>query len=262
MVLENFDLFENFDNGNQYFIGLDFSLTSTGICVVDNNQRLLHHEAISTTARTGTTRERLKLIADRIETVFRNFPPRIIAWEDVTVSNNIQSMLDLARVSGMIFRIMTVAAKRDGYEIPYCVLANVKTLKKVAAGEGGADKDDVLDAVRERWGHDFSTDDEADAFGAAVVGSKLPLLAELFPHWRKWYQDIDDYRFLLDLLKMRYEDIVEQAEKEGIREHELEAMLNLFTGSSSQMGGSGLNHLRENDRDFYYEARKRIKRVG
>jgi hypothetical protein len=58
---------------------------------------------------------------------------------------------------------------------------------------------------------------------------------------------------------MRYDDIVEDAEKEGIPQYELEAILNLFTGSRG--GGSGLKQLSENDKDFYYEARARLKEL-
>jgi Holliday junction resolvasome RuvABC endonuclease subunit len=259
MVLENFDLFEKFDNGNEYFVGFDFSLTSVGICVVDNQQRLLYSEAIETAAKDGTTRERLQYIGDRMEAVIREYPPRILAWEAVTVSTNISSMMDLCRVGGMLYEIMTSAAEADDYEIPYCVLANVSTLKKVATGGSEAKKSHVLMEVFDRWGHKFTTDDEADAFGAAVVASRIPVVAEMFKHWRKWYEEESDYRFLLDLLKMRYDDIVEDAEKEGIPQYELEAILNLFTGSRG--GGSGLKQLSENDKDFYYEARARLKEL-
>jgi Holliday junction resolvasome RuvABC endonuclease subunit len=257
MIHENMELFDALgNNGNEYYIGMDFSLTSTGVVVLDKYGNLMHNESIATSAKDGTTAERLQMVVDKLDRVFRDWPPRGVAWESINVGTHIKSLMDLSRVSGAMFRVMHEHSQGD-YDTPYLLMCNVSTLKKAAAGVD-AKKGHMLMEVLDKWGHKMGTDDEADAFVAAKLAQKTPALAEVY--WEAFEaSDEEPYRFLLDLVKMRNEGFIEAAAKHGIDQPMLESMLNIFTGS--RKGGSGLKQMQENNKDFYYEARERLKEL-
>lgn len=56
--------------------------------------------------------------------------------------------------------------------VPY-VLVPPATLKKFATGKGNSEKDLVMKAVFQRWGHDCTISDEADACAAMHFGLQL-----------------------------------------------------------------------------------------
>lgn len=263
MIDENHDLYKSWswgwdrDSGG-CFIGLDFSLTSTGVVVLDEAGELLYNNSIETSAKDGTTAQRLNKIVEELDKVFYKYPPLVVAWETINVGTNIKSTIDLARVSGAMFRVMYDNAQDREHPPPYCLMCNVSTLKKALSGSGEASKGKMLLKVHVKWGEELNTDDEADAYIAAKLASKLDVFWEQYERAKERNEETM-YRFLLDLVKMRNDEFNEVCAESGIDEAMLESMLKIFTGS--QGGGSGLNQLRENDKDFYYEARTRLKEV-
>jgi len=50
------------------------------------------------------------------------------------------------------------------------IICPPSTLKKFVTGKGNADKEEMVDAVFQRWGYDIPCHDEADAFGLSMFG--------------------------------------------------------------------------------------------
>lgn len=119
-------------------MGIDHSLTSTGIVVIDGDT-LLHSEAISTVKDTGEildTIRRVRLIAHRIKTIAEQFNVTHFAIEELAYNAKGNATRDVAVLFGAI-----VAC------IGQCSVTPPTSLKKFATGYGFADKKQMVAAV-------------------------------------------------------------------------------------------------------------------
>lgn len=149
------------------FIGLDLSLTSTGLCMKTGNT--IHIETIKTDPKNfKTDLERLGYIRD---TILNKIPAdvRMICVEDFfTPSNAMQigSAIKLAMLG------TTVRMALFEKEFPFVIIAPSQ-LKKFVTGKGTGDKSMILREVYKRWGIDAKDDNQADASVLAYLGEAL-----------------------------------------------------------------------------------------
>lgn len=140
-------------------IGLDLSITATGLCRVDG-----------TTCTVGGKSDlcdwRIKLIADAVreahydQTDWRYHPLAVI--EDLAVHGP-GGGLHAAQVMGAVK--LTLMAKGTPY-----LLVPPSSLKKYATGKGNATKADMAVALYKRAGLELANDNEVDAWWLRALG--------------------------------------------------------------------------------------------
>lgn len=230
-------------------IGLDFSMTSTGMVALKYDGELIDTSATKTSAKTGTTRERVGLHTSNLKDLLDYGHFRIIASEDINVGRNFTALKQLSMVTGAVYQVINDRCN----PFTYMMFCNVSSLKLAAAGDGGAKKGTMQMEVYAKWGVKTATDDEADAMVAAQLARKMPHFWEIYGQVTDSCDDLADA--LMDMSKNRHTEFYQRCEGCGIPKEEVDALVGIYTG------GSGFNQLRENDRDFYYEARDRIKKI-
>ncbi|OPX89584.1 MAG: Crossover junction endodeoxyribonuclease RuvC [Pelotomaculum sp. PtaB.Bin104] len=135
-------------------VGIDASLTGTGVAVLNGS---LHTETIQS-KKTGT--ERLIEIRERIRDIVNGAD--LVVLEDYAFSrpNQAHQIGELGGVLRVLFHEMGVKV----------LLVSTGQVKKFASGKGTADKRDIAIAVYKRFGQEFKTSDETDAFVLAKIG--------------------------------------------------------------------------------------------
>jgi crossover junction endodeoxyribonuclease RuvC len=136
-------------------IGLDLSVTRTGLCV--------DGVPSSYTPPKGTLLERCRSIRDHID-------GHASRGADLAVIEAIGTrMTNTAIVLGGLHMLVLDLLERRGIETVAVAPAD---LKKYATGRGNADKDAVMLSAS-RWCPDISNNDEADAAWLHALGSEL-----------------------------------------------------------------------------------------
>ena len=134
-------------------IGIDASLTGTGVAVLDGSLRT---ETIQS-KQTGPAR--LIEIRDRIRELVDGAV--LVAIEGYSFSSHSNTAYQLGELGGVL-RVMLAEAGVRWIEVAPA------QLKKFAAGRGNAKKEELAVAIYKRWGREFWTNDEADAFVLVV----------------------------------------------------------------------------------------------
>ena len=146
-------------------IGLDLSLTSSGVAVkpalADNRKEKVF--AIPTTAK-ESIEDRWKKIALGIKHEVRAGDSCFIEDYAYGMPSQRSNLTTLAEVGGIIkFMLLNMG-------VPVFPVSP-GTLKKWATGKGNAKKEDMKLAVYKKFGREFVTSDEADAFLLADFGN-------------------------------------------------------------------------------------------
>lgn len=159
---------------NPKFIGLDMSLTSTGVCCIrqgnaaDDSHPLTGHEILSLTtlkpldaggAITGVAR--LFWIRKRLRDTLEGERPRLVAIEGYAHGAEFQ-----AHPLGEIGGIARLLLWEMG--IPF-VEVQPTSAKLFIAGDGKAKKPAIRKAIRAKWGHDIKDNNQADAYALALL---------------------------------------------------------------------------------------------
>lgn len=144
-----------------YYIGIDLSLSGTGIVVLDKDSNIFLEQLSQTNSKDSIEDRFLKIEKD-ILMIIDNYCPRYINIEGLSFSSNGQSTLDLA---GLHFVIRTTLRKNN---IPFNV-TSPGSLKKFITGKGNAKKNLMLKEVYKKWGVDLSDDNICDAFCLAKM---------------------------------------------------------------------------------------------
>jgi crossover junction endodeoxyribonuclease RuvC len=140
-------------------LGLDPSLTSTGICYgtgPDDWQSL----AVVSKARGEDVLSRVKrceFVVEQIERILVTVKPRLILIEDYAFASKYGKPAYRAELGGLI-RWHCIEYT------PHILEVAPTSLKKFATGKGAGDKSLIQAHVQRRWGQMFETDDECDAF--------------------------------------------------------------------------------------------------
>jgi crossover junction endodeoxyribonuclease RuvC len=145
-------------------VGLDLSLTSTGVAVAyntpDGEIGIMNQAIIPGKKDRGFV---------RIETIRRLIDPwfngaSAVFMEGLSYASHTPTALERA---GLWYLVASGLWKRN---IPVYALPPT-TLKKFITGKGNAEKSMILKEVYKRFGIECETDDEADAVGLAVLGA-------------------------------------------------------------------------------------------
>lgn len=150
--------------------GIDPSMTGTGIVRMDSWFGDYSFESI----RMGSKFEgreihnRLKRFIPFVKEIVKwalKEDPHLILIEGYSFGSSGQATVSIGELGGML----RYELWRKGYGD---VIAEIppKTLKKFAAQNGNASKEQMEDAVWEWWGEEFESDDEVDAFALAQLG--------------------------------------------------------------------------------------------
>jgi len=148
-------------------VGIDSSLTSTGICVlfVLGNSKL--NMVLTKSKQFATDEERIKYIATETLKKVREAVGltglRHVKWgiEDYSFNVKAGRVRQLAEVGGLIKQVLWAATGRLPVKI------NPKTLKKFIVGTGKAAKNQHLLYAYTKWGIKFPNDDVCDAYAVA-----------------------------------------------------------------------------------------------
>jgi len=139
------------------FLGIDQSLTGTGICILSDAGDLV----ASATVTTDDLRDGERLVY--IKTAVANF---LAGVEFATLEgysyDSVGRVFELGEIGGVLKVLL------HEHHVPYVVVAPV-LVKKFATGSVHASKDAMLAAAASQ-GHDFgANDDQADAFFLACI---------------------------------------------------------------------------------------------
>lgn len=146
-------------------MGIDASLTGTGIVVLDS--RLKEKEVVYNgqyeTELKGV--ERLVSISNHVKFLLDFHSPEIICIEDYAFSKSNQ-----AHQMGELGGVLRLMLHKLAYKWQVIGTGQVK---RFASGTGNAKKEQMILIVYKRWGLEFKTNDEVDAFVMAKIGQAL-----------------------------------------------------------------------------------------
>jgi crossover junction endodeoxyribonuclease RuvC len=140
------------------FVGLDLSLTATGLVVLDHAAFVTSKEVISSKK---TEVLRLVEIADRIVIAIRPFKNEASVYMEG---------YSFASRSGQAFSIGELGGVVKAYLFKEGITPKIippTSLKKFVTGKGNAKKELMLKEVYKKWGVDFDDNNLADAYGLA-----------------------------------------------------------------------------------------------
>ncbi len=151
---------------NGFFVGIDPSLTATGLVIIDNFGKLLHSKIISSKL-SGPAR--LAHIRDSVYNELSEFltKPSLICIEHYAMGCKFGR--EAAGELGGVLRVLFYENECEYLEIPPL------RLKQYATGKATAEKDHILMAVYKKWGVEFAKNDEADAFILAQMARAITI---------------------------------------------------------------------------------------
>ena len=174
-------------------LGIDPSLTSTGLVALNDLGEILEHKMIKTKKLRGIPR--LKFIKDEVLAFIKKHNVEKAAIESYAygiVRSN--TKFNLGELGGVI-RLLLHEGKIDYLDIA------PPTLKKYITGTGNADKPMVIYCVNKRWGVDFGKEsDLADAYGLAHIAldkyvkdiDLRTTIKQITKEKVKYYENIDE----------------------------------------------------------------------
>lgn len=136
-------------------LGLDLSLTATGICLTDGATL-----TIKTRQKDGD--RRLVHIADALTSMIGDG-----SSVDLAVIEDLPKHAMAAGITGMVHGVARAVLLRAG--IPYALVAPA-TLKAFATGKGSGDKTPMAMAAYKRAGVEFGDDNQCDAWWLRAAG--------------------------------------------------------------------------------------------
>lgn len=134
-------------------LGLDLSITATGVADADGHLATLHPRAPGD--------ERLRQLRDAIRLAAGGCPP------DLAVIEDLPTHARAAGITGMVHGVARSLLLDAG--VPYA-LASPASLKKYATGRGNATKADMRMELYKRAGLDICDDNQVDAYWLRAMG--------------------------------------------------------------------------------------------
>lgn len=148
-----------------FFIGIDPSMNSTGLVILDDDYKIILSKIISSDKKADNA-IRIKSLGDNIihEIVkYQNIEPITCCVEGISFSSNGRGT---AQQAGLHYYICTQLIRQD---VEY-VVCPPTTLKKFVTGKGQCHKDLMLLKVFKKWGEEFESSDLCDAYSLARYG--------------------------------------------------------------------------------------------
>ena len=146
------------------FVGIDPSLTETGLIILGEDAKIIHQELISTASNQEIESRLLKikncisslLVNEKLEKFF------YVSIEGLSFMSKGQAVTQLAGLHYLL-RIFLYEREKD---IIFDVIAPT-ALKKFVSGKGNVKKELILLHVFKKWGIEFENSNLADAYGLA-----------------------------------------------------------------------------------------------
>lgn len=152
---------------NKKIVGIDASLTRTGICTMYTGAGLFgnqeHDFKTSIIASKLKGPERLIEIRDRVAEFCRDADLVLIEGYAFARAQGAHQIGEL----GGVLRVMLHENRLNWLEVA------PSAVKKFATGKGNATKEQIAAWVQKRWGVMFNTNDETDAWVLAKIGEAL-----------------------------------------------------------------------------------------
>ena len=162
-----------FEQDAPYFIGLDISVTGTGLVVLDKELYQVAAVCIESKPMPDWY-QRVNMILDRVK-LYMPIDRKVNAAlfvEDYAYAAKGQ-VFNIAELSGIIkFHIARV------WNIPFLKIPPT-TLKKFTTGTGTAPKELMMKEVYKRYGMDYNNNNIADAYALARMGYALTMGARV-----------------------------------------------------------------------------------
>lgn len=150
-------------------IGLDLSLTGSGVVVLNNGkivkQQLIKSKPVGD--KPIDELKRIRKIVEGIEVVINEHKPTIAVIENLAfMARNTTALTQLAGLSFFVRAVLF------DHNIPFYLCAPT-TLKRFATGKGNSEKDHIILEVYKQYGIDFVDNNVADAIFLAKIGSAI-----------------------------------------------------------------------------------------
>lgn len=155
-----------------FYIGIDPSLSSTGIVVLDKNSRLMSSTLIQSNLK-GT--ERLIELRNLLRECIRRVDSPRVLIERYSFGSRAGQAFSIGEWGGVL-RVLLV---ESGHEV---VEVSPSTLKKFITGKGNVKKDMILKEVFKKWDEDFNDDNLADAYGLARMNWSIDRKEDLLKY--------------------------------------------------------------------------------
>jgi Holliday junction resolvasome RuvABC endonuclease subunit len=193
-------------------LGVDPSLSGTGISIVSNDGELVHSECVKEKKRSikkikktfyeiqsdaGIVSEkydvadffgnRSLVIAERVEVAIDSFDIDSVVIESISFGSP-GRIADLAELLGVIKAVVS-KHKIKLYQVP------PTSLKMYTADNGHADKDEMVFFANQRYGLKFESHDICDSFCLAMMLYQLPT------NLQEYLDSKDKRKFIKNLLK-------------------------------------------------------------
>ena len=142
-----------------FFVGIDHSMTGTGVVVVDQDGHILEQKLIKTTPA-ESDEKRMITILDGLSFISKMIRLKTVYIEGPSYASKGQAILQMGALHYLI-RIFLYRKK-----IKYKIIAPT-TLKKFVCGSGNAKKEQMLLNIYKKWGIEFRDNNIADAYSLA-----------------------------------------------------------------------------------------------
>ena len=151
-----------------YVVGIDPSLSATGVCVLSGWGELSHMGVVSSPPSGGRVHARM----DRIEKMVRDvkrivdeYKPVLICIEGYSLGSNMPGVSDRVEYGGLLRYVLTREFK--------LIEVNPLSLKKWATGKGAGDKTALIAAITAKYQVQFKSSDEYDAYALARMAMQI-----------------------------------------------------------------------------------------
>lgn len=146
---------------NPCIIGLDLSLTATGIAHPAGEVEVIHPDKI---VKGIDGMARIELIRERIaEILTANVLVELVVIEGYSYGSHLSYAREISELGGVVRNHLYQES------VPYLDVAPNK-LKKIATGNGKANKHEVMQAATKRLGYEGADDNESDALWLRAIG--------------------------------------------------------------------------------------------
>lgn len=152
-------------------LGLDLSLTGTGVVILEDGKFVKRHLIKSKPVGDLPLNEvrRIRKIVEEIETIVTDREETINVAVIEGLAFMVRNATALVQLSALNY--MT-RAMLDDYHIPFVIVAPT-SLKKFVTGSGASKKDVMLIETYKRYGVSIVNDNECDSYGLAQIGLAL-----------------------------------------------------------------------------------------
>lgn len=153
-----------FNHQIKTIIGLDLSLTRTGVCLFFPEDQGVSASHIKS-AQKGLLR--LAELENNLKNIIYPFSSNcLVVIEDYAFSRNGRNLFGMIEWGG----VARLALHKMGVQ---AITISPTALKKFVTGKGNAQKDMMMQQILKRWGFEASNNDEADAYALARVGDSI-----------------------------------------------------------------------------------------